>query len=264
MTSKAPYTATSNLAVQSPIAIHLEDPTTSKKDKHVYRYQEQPLPRSSSTLYNKSRDQIIVLTNGLDHGKAQHQRSPTLDQAQNIMRYPLSPRPSDERQQEDIVYSHLIDDTLHPNRYSEPYIALDEKSAYGDPIVLPRSYIRPSPSPHSACSAQSSHLSSHFSTSYSKIRHHFFKSASASTMPGLQKIGNGHGRRDIETEKAAAHTRSDQNHSSQPQLHTRHSMMLPSLPDFEVEAFCPECKKWVMTRIRYRSGTGVWLFSFVL
>ncbi|KAJ2960537.1 hypothetical protein NQZ79_g4170 [Umbelopsis isabellina] len=264
MTSKAPYTATSNLAVQSPIAIHLDDPTTSKKDKQVYRYHEQSLPRSSSTFYNKSRDQIIVLTNGLDHGKAQHQRSPTLDQAQNIRHYPLSTSASDERQQDDIVSSHFVDDSLHPNRYSEPYITMDEKSAYGDPIVLPRSYIRPNPSPHSACSAQSSQLSSHLSTSYSKIRHHFFKSSSASSMSRLQKMSNGYRRKDIDTEKASAYTRSDQNHSSQPQLHTRHSMMLPALPDFEVEAYCPECKKYVMTRIRYRSGTGVWLFSFVL
>lgn len=264
MTSKAPYTATSNLAVQSPIAIDLDDPTTSKKDKKGYHYHEQPLPRSSSTLYNKSRDQIIVLTNGLDHGKAQHQRSPTLDQAQNIRYYPISPGGLDERQQDDIVSSHVVDDSLHPNQYSEPQFTLDEKSAYGDPIVLPRSYIRPSPSPHSACSAQSSHLSSHLSTSYSKVRHHFLKSTSASSMSRLQKIGKSYRRQDIDTEKSSAYARSDQNYSSQPQLHTRHSMMLPVLPDFEVEAYCPDCKKYVMTRIRYRSGTGVWLFSFVL
>lgn len=36
------------------------------------------------------------------------------------------------------------------------------------------------------------------------------------------------------------------------------------LPDVETETFCPNCEKYITTRIRYRNGAMVWLSSFVL
>ncbi|KAI9495253.1 hypothetical protein BDB00DRAFT_815292 [Zychaea mexicana] len=37
-----------------------------------------------------------------------------------------------------------------------------------------------------------------------------------------------------------------------------------SLPDFEMQVFCPTCEKWVQSRIRYRLGALTWLVAFIL
>ncbi|KAI8643772.1 LITAF-like zinc ribbon domain-containing protein [Parasitella parasitica] len=36
------------------------------------------------------------------------------------------------------------------------------------------------------------------------------------------------------------------------------------LPDFETQAFCEGCEKYIHTRLRYRNGPMVWLVSFIL
>ncbi|SAM09033.1 hypothetical protein [Absidia glauca] len=40
--------------------------------------------------------------------------------------------------------------------------------------------------------------------------------------------------------------------------------MESSLPDFETLVFCPVCKKWLQSRLRYRNGSMVWLAAFIL
>lgn len=37
-----------------------------------------------------------------------------------------------------------------------------------------------------------------------------------------------------------------------------------SLPDFETQAFCSTCEKYVQSRIRYRTGALTWLIAFIL
>lgn len=37
-----------------------------------------------------------------------------------------------------------------------------------------------------------------------------------------------------------------------------------SLPDFETQAFCNTCEKYVQSRIRYRTGALTWLIAFIL
>lgn len=37
-----------------------------------------------------------------------------------------------------------------------------------------------------------------------------------------------------------------------------------SLPDFETLVYCPACKKWLQSRLRYRNGSMVWLAAFIL
>lgn len=36
------------------------------------------------------------------------------------------------------------------------------------------------------------------------------------------------------------------------------------LPEFETNAFCEDCEKYIQTRIRYKNGSMVWLVSFTL
>jgi hypothetical protein len=246
-TSKAPYSFTSNLAIQPPIPTYLQDPVTSRKDKQVYHHHaEAIIPPSPTQSDHRSRDQHTAL-NALDHGKTHRQRSPTLERSQNIIH--------DRSLSIDIM--RQIPTIKETNQNIKLYEPQGEKSANGDPIVLPSSAMSPSPlSAFSAANSQSPHSNFHGQ------QHHFFRasspSISSSSMPRLGDSLDGN-----RSEKSALYARSD--HSLHPpQLLARHSMMLPSLPDFEVEAFCPSCQKWVMTRIRYRSGAGVWLFSFVL
>ncbi|CAO3662320.1 unnamed protein product [Umbelopsis ramanniana] len=246
LTTKAQYSSTSNLAIQSPVPTHLRDPLHSRKDKQVHRYHgAAAVPPSPTQSDHSTRDQPVTM-NTPDHGKSHRLRSPTLDQSQNI-----------RDQSSSSIPTYSISDYEEASS-NKQFGAQDEKSAYGDPTVLP-TLTRPSPSPLSAYSAHSSfsHASSNIDTPHSIFRRqHFFSSSSvSSSMPRLEDPIN-----DQITEKSVAHTYD----SRRPHLLERHSMPLPSLPDFEVEAYCPSCKKWVMTRIRYRSGAGVWLFSFVL
>ncbi|KAI8875781.1 hypothetical protein K501DRAFT_338503 [Backusella circina FSU 941] len=37
-----------------------------------------------------------------------------------------------------------------------------------------------------------------------------------------------------------------------------------SLPEFETEAYCTNCEKYLQTRVRYRNGSMVWLMVFIL
>ncbi|KAI9275361.1 LITAF-like zinc ribbon domain-containing protein [Sporodiniella umbellata] len=38
----------------------------------------------------------------------------------------------------------------------------------------------------------------------------------------------------------------------------------PHLPDFETQTVCEQCEKYVLTRIRYRNGSLVWLAALIL
>lgn len=254
MTNKASYSSTSNLAIQTPIQTHLQDPVTSRKDKQVYH--PSTLPPSPTNSSHSTRDQHTAI-NALDHGKAQRQRSPTLDQSQNIMHHSNSAWGIDGMRE---VPTYVIEDASQNMKQSD-WQQGESRSVNGDPTVLPVTAVIPSPSPLSASSGLSSysHEPQQIDTPQSifQRQHHFFRPPSvSSSMP--RSMNN-----DTRTaEKSNAYARSD--HDSQPRLLARHSTITPALPDFEVEAFCPSCQKWVMTRIRYRSGAGVWLFSFVL